>query len=30
LVSSTPKPFVVEDTKGYNSWPMACIIGQEL
>ena len=27
---ATPKPFVVEDTKGYNSWPMMQAIGDKL
>ena len=27
---ATPKPFIVEDTKGYNSWPMMQAIGDKL
>jgi hypothetical protein len=29
-LAATPKPFVVEDTKGYNSWPMMQAIGEKL
>lgn len=29
-LAATPKPFVVEDTKGYNSWPMMQAIGDKL
>ena len=27
---ATPKPFIVEDAKGYNSWPMMQAIGDKL
>ncbi|MGA0133004.1 MAG: sialidase family protein [Opitutales bacterium] len=29
-LSATPKPFVVEDSPGYNSWPMMQAIGDKL
>ena len=29
-LAATPKPFIVEDTKGYNSWPMMQAIGDKL
>ena len=29
-LSATPKPFLVEDVKGYNSWPMMQAIGDKL